>query len=50
MPEVESAVAMAFVRSDFRRATLGRPVVFTITPILSFAKDIDTKAELAEVA
>ena len=50
MPDVESAVAKAFVRREFHHAAHNRPVVFAITRILSFAKDIDTKAELAEVA
>ena len=50
MPDIESAVAKAFVRREFHHAAHSRPVVFAITRILSFAKDIDTKAELAEVA
>ena len=48
LPDFESAVAKAFVRREFHHFAHGRPVVFAITQILSFAKDIDTKAELAE--
>lgn len=49
LPDLESAVAEAFVRREFRHAAHDRPVVFATTRILSFGKDIDTKAELAEV-
>jgi hypothetical protein len=48
LPDFEYAVAKAFVRSEFQHCAHGRPVVFVITQILSFAKDIDTKGELAE--
>jgi hypothetical protein len=50
IPDIESAVAMAFLRRESHHAAHNRPVVIAITRILSFAKDIDTKAELAEVA
>ncbi len=48
LSDFESVVAKCFVRSIFHRRAQGRPVVFAITRILSFAKDIDTQAELAE--
>lgn len=48
LPDFESTVAKAFVRREFHHAAHDRPVVFATTRILSFAKDIDTKAELAE--
>ena len=46
--EFEHHVAKALVRRTFRNSAQGRPVRFTATNILAFAKDIDTKAELAE--
>jgi hypothetical protein len=46
--EFEYRLAKTFLHRDFHRAAHGRPVVFAITSILSFAKDIDTVAELAE--
>ena len=50
LPDFEYAVAKAFLRSEFHHCARGRPVVFAITQIQSFAKDIDTKAELAEAS
>ena len=46
--EFEHHVAKTLVRRAFHKSAQGRPVRFTVTPILAFAKDIDTKAELAE--
>tara|TARA_B100000315_G_scaffold258949_1_gene312905 strand:+ start:2325 stop:3248 length:924 start_codon:yes stop_codon:yes gene_type:complete len=46
--EFEHHVAKALVRRTFRNSAQGRPVRFTATNILAFAKDIDTKAELEE--
>ena len=46
--EFEHLVSKTMVRRAFRNSAQGRPVRFTVTPILAFAKDIDTKAELAE--
>ena len=46
--EFEHHVGKTLVRRAFHKSAQGRPVRFTITPILAFAKDIDTKAELAE--
>jgi hypothetical protein len=48
LPDFEYALGKAFLRSEFRHCARGRPVVVAITQIPSFAKDIDTKAELAE--
>lgn len=48
--EFEHRLAKTFLHRNFHRAAHGRPVVFAITPILSFAKDIDTVAELAEAS
>jgi len=45
----EHAVNRAFLHRRFQRHNGGRPVVFAATRILSFAKDIDTVAELAEL-
>ncbi len=46
--EFEHLVSKTMVRRTFRNSAQGRPVRFTVTPIPAFAKDIDTKAELAE--
>jgi hypothetical protein len=46
--EFERRLAKTFLHRRFQKAANGRPVVFTVTRILSFAKDIDTIAELAE--
>ena len=46
--EFEDLVSKTMVRRTFHKSTQGRPVRFTVTPIMAFAKDIDTKAELAE--
>lgn len=48
--EFERSVARTLLHREFQGAANGRPVVFSIARILSFAKDIDTQAELAEVA
>ena len=47
--EFEQAFTRTFVRKSYRLAAAGRPTRFVISPILSFAKDLDTKAEFAEV-
>ena len=46
--EFEHRVAKTLVRRAFHSSGNNRPVRFTVTNILAFAKDIDTKAELAE--
>ena len=46
--EFEHHVSKTLVRRAFQNSGHGRPVRFTVTNILAFAKDIDTKAELAE--
>jgi hypothetical protein len=48
--ELERSIGKTVLHREFQHAAQGRPVVFPLTPILSFAKDIDTHAELAEVA
>lgn len=48
--ELERAIAKTVLHREFQASAQGRPVVFPLTPILSFAKDIDTHAELVEVA
>jgi hypothetical protein len=47
--EVEQAIATAFLRRPARQAAGPRPVVFHQTEVVSFAKDIDTLEELAEI-
>lgn len=47
--EFEQAFTRTFVRKSYRHAAAGRPARFVVSPILSFAKDLDTKAEFAEV-
>ena len=44
----EEAFTKIFVHRAYHDRASGRPAVFAVTPILSFAKDIDTKAELQE--
>ena len=44
----EQAVSRLFVHRDHRDSNTRRPVVFTVTDVLSLAKDLDTKAELEE--
>ena len=46
--EFEHLISKTIVRRTFHDSAHGRPVRFSVTDILSFAKDIDTKAELAE--
>ena len=46
--EFEYHVLKTIVRRTFQHSAQNRPVRFTVTPILAFAKDIDTKAELAQ--
>ena len=47
--DLEDLVSGTIVRRAFRRSAQGRPVRVTVTDIMAFAKDIDTKAEFAEV-
>ncbi len=47
--DVEEFLKRAFLHRQYHRAAGGRPVVISITTLLSFAKDIDTKAELDEL-
>ena len=49
VPEFAQHFAKVFLHNDHHQHTNGPAVVFAITPIVSFAKDIDTKAELAEM-
>jgi len=46
--DFEHGVAKTLLHRRYQAAAGGRPVVFAITRLLSFAKDIDTVAELAE--
>jgi hypothetical protein len=47
--DVEHFLARAFVHRGYYAAAGGRPVVIAISPLLAFAKDIDTRAELEEL-
>jgi hypothetical protein len=47
--DVEHFLAIAFLHRKFHQAAGGRPVVITVSSLLSLAKDIDTQAELDEV-
>jgi hypothetical protein len=47
--DYERAVASIMLHREFHRSSGGRPVVISISPIVSFAKDIDTVAELEEL-
>ena len=44
--DVEHFLAQAFVHRGYHAAAGGRPVVIAISPLLAFAKDVDTRAEL----
>ena len=46
--DVEQAIARAFLHRSARQSGPAQPVVFCLTDIVSFAKDIDTLDELAE--
>ncbi len=46
--DFEAALATSFVHRRFRHQASNRPVIFSLTRMVSFAKDIDTKAELDE--
>jgi hypothetical protein len=48
--DLETVVAKTLVEPDFHRRVEKRSVVFELTRIQSFAKDIDTRAELEELA
>ena len=48
--DFEYAIGKTFLHREVHHSADGRPVVFSITRIASFAKDIDTKAELAEAS
>lgn len=47
--DVERFLAKAFVHRASQRLAHGRPVVIAVSQCLAFAKDIDTRAELAEL-
>jgi hypothetical protein len=47
--DVEHFLARAFVHRAHYAAAGGRPVVISVSPLLAFAKDIDTRAELEEL-
>jgi hypothetical protein len=49
LSEVENFLAKSFLHRRFHRAAGGRPVVISVSSLLSFAKDIDTQAELDEL-
>jgi hypothetical protein len=46
--QFERVFTRTFVHRDHHRTAGGRPTVFSLTRTLSFAKDLDTKAELEE--
>ncbi|HUG89484.1 MAG TPA: hypothetical protein VML55_01535 [Planctomycetaceae bacterium] len=50
VPAFADAVSRLFVAREFRRGRGGPSAVISVTRILSFGKDIDTRAELAEAA
>lgn len=47
--DVENFLAKSFLHRKYHRAAGGRPVVISVSSLLAFAKDIDTRAELAEI-
>ena len=49
LPEFEDIIAAAFLHRAYNHRGGERPVVFSVTSMLSFAKDIDTIAEFEEV-
>jgi hypothetical protein len=49
LPGFEHAICRTFLHRRYQGRNGGRPVVFARSRILSFAKDIDTVAELAEL-
>jgi hypothetical protein len=49
LSEVEHFLARSFLHRRFHRAAGGRPLVISVSSLLSFAKDIDTRAELEEL-
>lgn len=48
--DFERAVAKGFLHRKYLHHAQNRPVVFSLSPIVSFGKDIDTIAEFLEVA
>ncbi len=50
VPQFADYVSRVFLHREFRRSAEGPSAVFSLAPIVSFAKDIDTKAELDEAA
>ena len=48
VPGLERHAARVLLHRRFRRS--GRPVVISVSPILSFAQDIDTQAELDAIS
>jgi hypothetical protein len=49
VPDFEHHVGKVFLHRDFQGSAEGRPVVFALTGLTAFAKDIDTRAELEEI-
>ena len=47
--DVEHFLARAFERRGYHAAAGSSPVVIAMSPLLAFAKDIDTRAELEEL-
>ncbi len=47
--DFEQAVSHVMLHRSFQHSANGRPVVCSISPLVSFAKDIDTFAELQEL-
>jgi hypothetical protein len=48
--DYENAVSSVMLHREYQHATDCRPVVCTLSPLVSFAKDIDTFAELDELS
>ena len=49
VPDFGDAAARVLLHRDYRGAANVRPVQFAVTPIVSFAKDVDTVAEMDEL-
>ena len=49
VPDLERTFARVFLHRDVAHGAGNRPVVFSISRVLSLAKDIDTQAELDEL-
>ncbi len=48
LSDFEQAFTKTFVHRDYHHRANRRPAVFAVTPAVSFAKDLDTRAELEE--